>query len=1055
MKRKNLFKWKVMIKGIPYFKTRLSHCIFLVACLLIITGSIFPQSVMAQKISGKVTDQSTGDPVVGANVQIKGTSVGTISDLEGKYEITAPSAESVLIFSYTGYTTSEIKVGTQSVIDMNLVPDAENLGEVVVIGYGTTLKKDITTAIVKVDPKNIPNAASSGINELFFGKASGIQARQYSTQPGGQVDLSIRGRGAPLVVVDGVVVPTDALESGLNYAEINNVRRGNLGNLSPNDIESIEVLKDASAAIYGVNAGNGVILITTKKGKEGKINISYNGSRTFSRNMKYLEPLNAMDEMSLFNSLSKDIYLATNDMQPFGPNTPAGFTPSFSDQDINDATNTDWVGHILRTGYIDNHNININGGTEKVSYYFSGGLYNQQGTIENSGLKKYNGMFDLTFKPSKYFTINASAIGTRSKFDNSIAGWQTGGAGGDGYTALQAALAYPNYLPIMDPATDNYTEFGMIGNPVNQLNIKDKTQNSTIMAKISLDINFIPEVLTGKILYGNNYEESLRDFYIPSNVKWYNIFLSRASIQQTSRQNQTFESYLTFNKKFGEIKVNVVAGYGEYINSGYSYGVKSTGMLDAMGTDRINGSQTDGNSSKYKSKMRSYFTRGTFDFYNKYLITAAYRYDGVDQFYPDNKYAGFPSVSVGWKISNEQFMSNLTMLDLLKLRASYGTTGSNLPGAAAYGLYSSGGDLVPFDNGGTKYVPYLLTSLNSPDLTWQKTIMKNVGLDFELFNSRISGSIEWFRDDVTNMLRWVNTPSLSFISLVPVNGGHQMRSGIDFQLEGDILRGKDYNWNLAINLSHYKYNWVERFKEDDRSTYLNVDDPVRAMYAFETNGILQPGQAIPAYQPSAPAAQIAGAPLFVDQNGDNVLDSADVIVYDQTPKVSIGLINTFKYKNFDLTISLYGQFGAYKQNYSLNWANAKNFVTASSGGATNGTNDLFDAWSSDNLGGTLPGSNYDETALGNIGNTIGWGSNYTITKANFVRARNITLGYTISTAKTKRYFQSVRVYFDVQNAFIITKFKGADPEIETPTVKGGAAPYPMVRNYSIGLNVNF
>jgi len=1048
MKKKNLINMKAITNEKPGFKARFSHSFLLTACLLLFAGFIFPQQTFAQKVAGTVTDQTTGEPVIGVNVQVKGTSSGTITNLEGKYELSTIDTESILVFSMMGYTNQEISVGNQTVVNVGLVPNIENISEVIVVGYGTTLKKDITTAVVKVDTKGIPTAASSGVNDLLFGKASGVQVKQFSSQPGGQVDLSIRGRGAPLVVVDGVPVSTYSLEAGINMAEINNTKRGNLGNLNPNDIESIEVLKDASAAIYGVNAGNGVILITTKKGKEGKINIRYNGSRTLSKNLTYLEPLNAQDEMTLFNSFSKDIYLASKNMQPFGPNAATGFVPAFSASDISGATTTDWVGQILRTGYIDNHNLSISGGTEKVSYYFSGGLFDQQGTVQNSDLKKFNGLFDLTFKPSKYVTIGASANGDRSTFGNSVAGWPTGGGGSEFFTALQAALAYPTYLPIRD-ASGNYTQFGLIGNPVNQLDIKDQTKNSTLLAKLYVDVNIIPGVLTVKALYGNNYEQSFRDFFIPKSVFYNNMNLARASVSEAERQSNTFESYLTFNKSIANmLKVNVVAGLGSYIYNGYNFGTYSTGMLDFIGTDNISGANSAVNSGRYKNKQRSYFTRASFDILDKYLITGAFRYDGVDQFYPDNKYTGFPSVSVGWKISNESFMSNLTMFNLLKLRASYGTSGSNLPGAAAYGMFSPAGDKIPFGN---IYTAYYLSSINVPDLKWQKTIMKNAGLDFEMFKSRISGSIELFRDDVTNLLRWVATSPLSSVASQPVNGGHTMRAGFEFNMEGDVLRNQDMKWNLALTLSHYKYKWVERFKTDNRLSYLNEDDPYNAMYAYETNGILQPGQAIPAYQPST--AQVAGSPLFVDQNGDNVLDSADVKVYDQTPKLSIGIISTFKYKNFDFTVSLYGQVGSYKQNYSLNWANAKNFISGSSGGSSNMTTTLFDAWSTDNPGGTLPGANYDESLLSIAGRT--WGSNYTISKADFLRVRNITLGYNISSDKTKKYFQSLRIYVDIQNAFILTKYKGADPEIETPSVKGGAAPYPMVRNYSLGLNVNF
>lgn len=1004
-------------------------------------------------VKGKVVDIN-GNPLPGVNIIEKGTNKGTITDENGDYVFTVSSPNTVLIFSFLGYETKEVAVNNQEIINIVLEELVKSLDEVVVIGYGTTLRKDLVTSVAKVDPDKIPKSTASGVNDLLFGKASGVQVRQYSSQPGGLINLSIRGRGTPLIIVDGVIVPSDALESGVNINEINNVRRGNLANIDPNDVESIEILKDASASIYGINSSNGVILITTKKGKEGRMNINYNGSYSYSKNYPYLKPLNAQEFMTYYNILSKDKYLIDNNMQPFGPNPPGTFIPKFSEQEIQNAKTTDWVGYILREGYIQNHNLNFNGGSDKFKYYFSATYFDQKGTVVNSDMDKYSGNVDLTFTPNKLININITAIGTRSKFNNTVAGWQTGGAGGDAYTALQAALAYPPFLPVRDSVTGKFTHWGIIGNPVAQLDIKDKSYNNSLYFKTALELNIIPGMLSGKILYGNNYEESLRDFYIPSYVNWYNAYRSRGSLQQTNRQSQTIETYLTFNRNIKDIlKLTAVAGFGEYIYDGYSFGLQFFDVLDIFNTTRIDGSTTNSNSWKYKNKQRSYFVRGNFDIWDKYIIMLGWRYDGVDQFFPGNKFSGFPSVSFGWKISNEDFMKSLTFINFLKIRGSYGVTGKNLPGGVAYSLFSSSEDLVIFEDGQKKYIPYLLTSIDVPNLKWEKTIMRNIGIDFEIFNRKLSGSIEWFRDDITNMLRWVNTPALSMVPFQPINGGHQRRTGFDITIDASLIRSRNTSWNMIFNLSHYSYRWVERFKEDDRTTYLNVDDPVLAIYAFETDGILQIGEEPPAYQPST--ARLPGCPKFVDKNGDDKLDSADVVIYDQTPKLILGYSNTFRYKNFDFTIHLYGQLGSYKQNYSLNWAIAKNFIAGSSGGEQNATIEIKDAWSTQNTGGTLPGVAYDEYTLGNIGNTVGWGSNVTISKADFVRVRNITLGYNINSPKVKKFVNNIRIFVDLQNPFIITKFKGVDPEIETPAVKGGAAPYPMVKNYAIGVNVNF
>jgi TonB-dependent starch-binding outer membrane protein SusC len=1015
-------------------------------------------SFQERTISGRITSNA-GEGLAGVNIIVKGTTIGTITDVDGKYQLNSvPNDKNILIFSFVGYVSQEVEIGNRSEVSITLQEDIQALQELVVIGYGTVLKQDLTNAVAKVDPKDIPKAANPNVTDLLFGKAAGVQVTQQSSQPGGEVNLSIRGRGNPLIVVDGILMPRWGLEPGVNFNEINNVRRSGLAGLNPDDIESIEFLKDASAAMYGVEAGNGVLVITTKKGKEGRMSISYNASRSWQRNMSYLEPLNASQYMTHYNRFQEDRYLAVNNMQPFGNVAPSGFTPKFSDTEIaNPAHNTNWVDEILRNGAIDNHSISINGGTEKVTYMVSGNFFNQVGTVKNSDMTKYNGRVNLSMKPHKLFTINTNLIANKNKFNNTVAGWQTGGAGNEGYTALQAALAYPSYLPIKNPNTGQYSSFEMIGNPVSLLDIQDKTEYTSLFATLSLDINIIPDVLTAKLLYGNNTESSDRKFFIPSTTRWYGSYMSRASVQEAKRQFQTMETYISFKKNVTDfLKIDAVAGFGEYIYDENGFGSQAQGMLDVVGTDNINaGTEIPVvNSYKSKNKKRSYFVRSSFDFLDRYIVSASYRYDGYSQFFPESKYTGFPSVSVGWKLSNESFLSNVKFLNLLKLRASYGTTGNLLPNGAAYGAFWPDADYVTFDDGGTLYVPYVLGQIDHPNLTWEKTINKSIGLDFEVFNGRLSGSIDWFRDDVTNRLNGsAVTPALSQIATQPVNGGHQVRSGIELALKSTNIRNDNFEWTSMLNVSHYKARWEERFKEDDLGNFVGVKDPINAIYRWESNGILQLGQEVPAWQPVSESAQShkAGAPIFVDRNGDGTLDSADVKMYDLTPKVTFGLGNTVRYKGFDFTVFLYGQLGVYRENFSLAWANADNMITANQ----SGTQDLNLVWSTTNQGGTLPGAAYRDYALENIGNVSNVGSDYLVMRADFLRARNITLGYTFDMETIKKYVKTLRVYVDVQNAFIITKYKGADPEILTPGVKGGAAPYPMVRTFSLGLNATF
>lgn len=1031
--------------------------------LLIIFGLFGAVTLWAQqRVTGTVTSSEDGESLPGVSILEKGTSNGTITDVDGNYALEVPEG-ATLVFSSIGYLFREVPINDQAVIDISMEYDLTELGEVVVLGYGTTTRKDLTTSISKVDPAQVSKAANANVNDLLVGRAPGLRVTQQSAQPGGNLNLTIRGRGEdPLIVVDGVIVPYDGLEPGVNFSEINNVSRGGLAGLNPNDIESIEVLKDGAASMYGIGAAGGVILISTKKGKMGeRINVSYNASHSIQRNYDYIDPLGPVEYMQHFNRYTQDLYLADSSMAPFGSRTQVGVPMPFTQDDMDAAAaagGTDWLGNVLKNGSIDNHSVSISGGSEKASYYFSGNYFNQIGTVENSEMTKFNGRADLSFQLTNFLKLNTNIIANRNNFVNTVAGWQTGGAGANGFTALQSALSYPTYLPVRDPSTGELTRFQLRGNPLGLLDIDDQTEYNSLYANFSLDFAIIPDKLSAKVLYGNNYENSLRDFFIPSTTNWFDANQARASLAWEKRQRQTMEAYATFTDDVTDfLNVSIVGGAGHYINDDFGFGLQATDMLDAINTTRVQAGQGAPivNSELNKNKRTSFFTRGTFSILDRYILSGSYRYDGYSLFFPGNKYAAFPSASLGWKISNEPFLANLDVFDLLKLRASIGTLGNAQ--YQSFAAFTPDGDHVSFEGGNANYVPYLLSRLANPDLNWQKTVNKTVGLDFAFFNNRISGSVDYFTEDVTRMLVWVNTPALSLVNEQIVNGRHQVRTGIEVGLNAEVIRTTDFTWSATANLYNNTHRWEERHEEDDIPTHMDIKDPVHVIYAFETDGILQLGEEAPAWQPEL--ATRPGSPIYVDQNGDGMLDSADVKQYNMLPKLSLGFGSNFRYKNFDLSVFFYGQFGAYRSNFSLGWTDPRVMLNSE----TAGTQDMGLIWSSENPDGTLPGITYNESALGPIGNVVGVGTDVRITKADFVRARNITLGYTFNSPGVKKVVRDLRVYVDFQNPFIITKYKGADPEVQDANDNNGApapvkvapAPYPMVRTYSIGVNASF
>ena len=1024
--------------------------------LLIIPALLNGQEASGQKnisITGKVIDESTKEAVPGANVIIAGTTTGTVTDLNGNFKITVNDESAVLKISFLGYKVQDIPVGNQTTINVNLVQEVSSLDEVVVIGYGTIAKQNITTSVSKVNPNDVPKAANSSASQLLFGRASGLQTTQQSSEPGGNISLSIRGRGNPLIIVDGIAYPNDDLNPSSGVISLNNVNRGGIANINPDDIESMEVLKDASAAIYGIGAANGVILVTTKKGKAGKIKVTYDGSRSIVKNMDYVEPLSPKEYMQYYNEFTKEAYWASKSMQPFGPFKQKNPTGLFSDSLINNAGNgTDWLGKILRTGIIDNHNININGGSDKVVYYVSGNYFNQKGTIVNSDLNRFMGKVDLTINLNKYLKLNTAFNATRSNFTNGMSGYQQNGEGSQGYSALQAAIAYPTYLPVRD-AQGNYSIFQQIGNPVSLLDIIDKTQQSALFSKVALDFEIIPKMLTGKILYGNNYETSVRTYFIPSTVYFQSMNKARGSIDNSQRQNQTFSGYVNFKKQLFEIvNLDLMGGYEQNTSDYFNNGMTASGMLDGLEVNNMGSASARDivSSSKGIDKKRSYFTRANLDILDRYLVSFVFRYDGIDKFFPKNKYASFPSVSIGWKMSKESFLKDIQAIDLIKLRASIGVTGdaSNITNNA-YGVYSAASDnLAYFNNGSAVYVPYIATSTDLPNLNWQKTVNTNLGLDFGFFKNRVSGSFEYFYDKISNLLANQYNSPLSVLPKSYGNDGQQVRNGWEISLKTVNISTKDFQWDMILNISHYLYRWEKRAANSNLQSYVGAKDPVNAIYVYPTNGIITIGDSIYPSQYTVGGGKVAklGCPKFVDRDHNDTIDNKDVVMYNKDPNLIIGLGNNFRYKGFDLTIFFYSQFGARDFNNSYAWASSYYMGNLNPNGTTAA---VKDSWSLLNPKGTLPGATYNESGLG-----LNTGTDVTVQKKDFVRCRNITLGYTYI-PKNTMFFASLRVFADVQNPFIITNYKIVDPEVQATAVKGGAAPYPMTRTYSFGINLNF
>ena len=558
-------------------------------------------------------------------------------------------------------------------------------------------------------------------------------------------------------------------------------------------------------------------------------------------------------------------------------------------------------------------------------------------------------------------------------------------------------------MPVFDTLTKRYSIYRITGNPVSLLNINDQTNNTTLFANFSADLKIIPNVLTAKLLYGNNSENSDRNFFIPSSVFFDNQYRSRGSASTAKRQNQTLEAIVTFKKKIRDfVSIDAVAGIGQYPSDYYTFSATGADMLDAIGTDNLGSASLSSQtitSQKSAAKFRSYFTRESFDFLDRYVLGFSFRYDGYNQFFPQNKYAAFPSASVAWKISNETFLKKIDAINLLKLRASAGVTGN--ASGIAYGAYSPEFNVVTFNNGSVAYVPYYLTQLDNPDLQWPKTVNKNIGLDFSLLKDRVSGSFDWFRDDITRLVVYQTTDQLSLIPTAPINTGHLVRQGWEAGINTINVKSGDFQWSSNLNATHVLYRWQERYRNTNLRGYQKITDPVNSLYVYQTSGILQVGQQVPSYQPLK--ARVPGSSLFVDRNDDKKLDSNDVVRFNGSPKISLGFGNTFRYKNFDLMILFYGQLGGYAYNANASWTDPNGFIS----GLQSGIKQLSEIWTTANPGGIRPGITYNESAL-----ALDAGTDIGLEKTDFVRCRNITLGYTLSSPGLAKYVRNMRLYMD-------------------------------------------
>lgn len=1027
-------------------------------------GVVSQQQIRA--IKGVVTDENS-EPIIGANVTIEGTTQGTITDVNGEFTLDNVNANSVLVITYIGYHTRKIVIGNQSMLNIMLKEDTQVLDELVVIGYGTMKKKDLTGAVSSVKMNDTPVATISTISHALAGKAAGLQIRTTSAQPGGESTFRIRGAASvsagndPLIVIDGFPVSNiDGVSAG-KYSD--GSKDNILGSINPNDIESIEVLKDASStAIYGARAGNGVILITTKKGEKGDAKVRYSGSLSVQQIGRSYEMMNATEFMRETNRYLKEDWMRINNVGIYGGKNESEapvFVPRYPDNEImNPCHYTDWFDKVTRVGIQNQHNVSITGGTDKTKYMLSGNYFKQEGVLKNNQLQRFTGRINIEQKLSKYINMGVNLTLSENKYHNVPLGNQQS----QDASIMVAAAQYNPIMPVRDE-NGNYTinpQAAFLPNPVSLLEITDITNRQRVLGTAFIEIRPLKDLLL-KSNFGIDRNYQKRKTYLPTTTLYGQKEGGKADIRQADNTDYLMELTANYSKTISEHSFSVLGGYSfqsfnyegvgasnnQFLIDGFLYNNLEAGTAVKPGVF----------SSASKSEMASFFGRVNYAFKDRYLLTATMRADGASNFSENNRWGYFPSVALGWRFTEESFMKPVaSILSNGKLRISYGSTGNSNIGNRAISYYQVGNNN---EFGDTEHKGVYLAQMGNPDMKWETTWEWNIGLDLGFMDNRLNVTAEYFDKVVSGLLSERNLLSYHEVSKIAANIGKTQSRGFELTLNSRNIENRELSWSTDFTFSFYRDKWKERDEAWKPAAYDIYSAPLRGSYGYLSDGLIGVGETI-SYMPGALPGQVKikdidgfayneDGSIKVDANGrqiksgkpDGKLDDADKVFYGSwDPGFAIGFNNTLQWKSFDFNIYFYGQFntlysGSYKENFLLGSQGVKNI--------NNGYNmpkSIKNIWSHDNPNGTYPGY-FQANSTWGIGD-------YFHQKVSYVRCRNITLGYTLPVSK--KLLSNVRVYIDINNPFVFTNYNGLDPETDTHFYA-----YPNVKSYCFGLDITF
>lgn len=987
--------------------------------LTFLIGMLLPLCVSAQQINVQGTVKDAVGGVPGASVIEKGTTNGTIADMDGKFSIKVP-AGAVLEVSCIGYVTVDVPAGNgQTPLTIVLSEDTELLEEVVVVGYGTMKKSDLTGAVAAVNSDKIKDSPAANVGQALQGKVAGVQIID-SGSPGSNVNIKVRGLGSinncdPLVVIDGV--PTDL---GLNA-------------INTEDIERIDVLKDASAtAIYGSRGANGVVMVTTKRGKSGDGKISVNANFSLQTPTNVPQMLNAAQYAQLSNEM----------MANSGRNT----NPDWADP-ASLGAGTNWLGELLGTGRLQKYNVSYSGGNDKTNYYVSGGFLDQTGVVRNVGYRRFTFQSNSDTQVRRWLKMSTNitfSTNTKSSGSYSI---------GDTMNALPV-FAVKDADGEWTGPEGNAEWYGSVRNPIGTTEVnKSETKGYNILANISAEISFT-KWLKFKSTFGYDAKFWFTDSFTPK-YAWKPIQVEVSKRYRSDNKSFTnlWDNYFLFDHTFAKKHhLSMMAGTSAQWNSyDYMSGEKSGFLFDSV-NQMDNGQEVEYlNGSKSEWSLMSLMARVNYSYDDRYLITATIRRDGSSRFGRNNRWGTFPSVSAAWRPSKESWFPESNVVNDLKVRAGYGVTGSQAS-VSNYGYlatYNTG--VYSFGTAGTEQPSLYSASLANPSIHWEEVAQSNIGIDLAMFDSRVQFSVDGYIKNTRDMLVKASIPITSGFedtTTTYANAGKVRNQGVEMQLHTVNIAGEwnwetdisaTYNTNKIIDLNSAVPYYINQVN-NSYLTMLQKGYPINVFYGYVTDGLFQNQTEVDnhAFQPGAAPGDIR----FRDLNNDGVINEEDrTVIGNPNPTWLFSMNNTVEWKGLELSVYLQGVAG--NSIY-----NANNIENTGMAAAMNQTAAVLDRWTGEGTSNFMPRAVYGDP------NQNCRVSDRFIENGSYLRVKNIMLAYSFpSRMLQKIHVHGLRLSLICENVATISKYSGFDPEVSINGIDQSR--YPIPRTYSVGLNINF